>query len=61
MLWSYSMAENMDPNWMGTGTDEEEIYKENIIDHFKKPHNFGVLDKFSFNRILSKFSIKPDF
>ena len=42
------MAENMDPNWMGTGTEEEEIYKENIIDHFRKPHNFGILDKYSF-------------
>lgn len=23
---------------------QEEIYKENILDHYKHPHNFGTLD-----------------
>jgi nitrogen fixation protein NifU and related proteins len=31
------MSENLDPNWLGT--EEEEIYKENILDHYKNPRN----------------------
>ncbi len=31
--------ENMDPNYMG-----EDIYRENILDHFKNPHNEGKLE-----------------
>jgi nitrogen fixation protein NifU and related proteins len=31
------MIENMDPNYLG----EDDIYKENILDHFRNPRNFG--------------------
>jgi len=31
--------DNMDPNWTG----DEEVYRENIIDHFKNPRNFGEI------------------
>ncbi|MBI2106273.1 SUF system NifU family Fe-S cluster assembly protein [Candidatus Woesearchaeota archaeon] len=31
----------MDPNWLGD--EEEEIYRENIIDHFKNPRNYGEI------------------
>jgi len=44
------MTENLDPNWMGNGTEEDEIYKENILDHYKNPKNFGKLDTFTFNQ-----------
>jgi nitrogen fixation protein NifU and related proteins len=37
------MADNMDPGYMGT--EEDEIYKENILDHFKNPRNFGEIVK----------------
>jgi nitrogen fixation NifU-like protein len=33
------MKENIDPNWIG----EDDIYRENIIDHYKNPRNFGEL------------------
>jgi nitrogen fixation protein NifU and related proteins len=33
--------ENMDPNWLGE--KEDDIYRENIIDHFKNPRNFGEI------------------
>lgn len=33
------MSENMDPNYAG-----EDIYRENILDHYKHPHNKGRLD-----------------
>lgn len=33
--------ENSDPNWVG----EDSIYRENILDHYKHPHNFGTLTK----------------
>ena len=32
-------TESMDVNYLG----EDEIYKENILDHFKNPRNFGEL------------------
>jgi nitrogen fixation protein NifU and related proteins len=32
-------GENMDPSYMGEG-----MYRENIIDHYKHPHNQGVLE-----------------
>lgn len=35
------MKENLDPNWLGD--EEEEIYRENIIDHFKNPRNYGEI------------------
>ncbi len=41
------MNESLDPNWLGN-TEEDEIYKENILDHFKNPHNFGTLENFTF-------------
>ena len=31
--------ENMDPNFVGEG-----IYRENILDHYKNPHNKGTID-----------------
>ena len=31
-------------------TEEEELYKENIIDHYKYPHNTGVLKDYTFSR-----------
>ena len=36
----------IDPNTIGEGelSEEEEIYKENILDHFKHPRNTGVLE-----------------
>tara|TARA_Y100000034_G_scaffold114634_1_gene150956 strand:+ start:303 stop:728 length:426 start_codon:yes stop_codon:yes gene_type:complete len=35
------MEDNMDPNYVGN--EEDEIYKENILDHFKNPRNFGEI------------------
>ena len=35
------MKEDLDPNWLGD--EEEEIYRENIIDHFKNPRNYGEI------------------
>ena len=35
------MKEDLDPNWLGN--EEEEVYKENIIDHFKNPRNYGEI------------------
>jgi nitrogen fixation protein NifU and related proteins len=35
------IEENMDPNWLGD--EEEDIYRENIIDHYKNPRNFGEI------------------
>jgi len=35
------MKESLDPNWLGD--EEEEIYRENIIDHFKNPRNYGEI------------------
>lgn len=29
---------------------DEEIYRQNIIDHYKKPHNFGVPTSFTVSR-----------
>lgn len=31
------------------GTEEEEIYKENILDHYRNPHNSGSLENPTFN------------
>jgi len=41
------MNENLDPNWIGN--EEDEIYRENILDHFKKPRNFGFLEDHTIN------------
>ena len=33
------MRDNIDPNWLG----EDDIYKENILDHYKNPRNLGEI------------------
>ena len=33
------MSENMDPSYTGEG-----MYRENIIDHYKNPHNHGAVE-----------------
>ena len=33
------MSENLDPSFAGEG-----MYKENIIDHYKNPHNHGTIE-----------------
>ncbi|RMF54905.1 SUF system NifU family Fe-S cluster assembly protein [Candidatus Woesearchaeota archaeon] len=33
------MSEDTNPDWVG----EDEIYKENILDHYKHPRNFGEI------------------
>lgn len=42
----------IDRNEVGSGnlSEEEELYKENIIDHYKYPHNVGILKDYSFSR-----------
>ena len=37
----------IDPAQIGEGTEEEEIYKENILDHYRHPHNAGVLTDYT--------------
>ena len=37
------MKENLDQQWLG----EDEIYRENILDHFRHPHNYGILERYS--------------
>ena len=39
----------MDKNLIETRTEEEEIYKENILDHFRNPHNSGRLENPTFS------------
>ena len=36
------------PNDFGELNDEDEIYKENILDHYKNPHNAGRLENYTF-------------
>ncbi len=36
------MKENLDSNWLGN-KEEDEIYRDNIIDHFKNPRNYGEI------------------
>ena len=39
------MTENMDPNFVGDdASEEQDIYRENILDHYKHPHNKKRLD-----------------
>ncbi|MEK6860805.1 MAG: Fe-S cluster assembly sulfur transfer protein SufU [Nanoarchaeota archaeon] len=40
-------TENLDPKWLGNNTEEDEMYKENILDHFKNPRNFGRLKEYT--------------
>ncbi|MBI2564788.1 SUF system NifU family Fe-S cluster assembly protein [Candidatus Woesearchaeota archaeon] len=44
------MILDINPNQVGEGelTEEEQIYKENILDHYKNPHNFGSIDTATF-------------
>ena len=34
----------------GTLTEEQEIYRENILDHYKHPHNMGMLNMHTHHR-----------
>ena len=34
----------INPTEIGAGTEEEELYRENILDHFRHPHNFGAME-----------------
>ncbi len=43
------MTENLDPNWLGS--EEDEMYRENILDHFKNPRNFGKMESSTFNNL----------
>ena len=36
------MKESLDSNWLGN-EEEDEIYRENIIDHYRNPRNFGEI------------------
>jgi len=40
------MTENLDPNWLGS--EEDEMYKENILDHYRYPHNSGTIENPTF-------------
>ncbi|MBI4895434.1 MAG: SUF system NifU family Fe-S cluster assembly protein [Candidatus Aenigmarchaeota archaeon] len=42
------MQKPENPNDFGELTEEEDIYKENILDHYKHPHNTGSLKEYSF-------------
>ena len=42
-----SKNENMNPSWLGD-VAEDEIYRENILDHYRNPRNFGRLAKYTF-------------
>jgi len=39
----------IDRNIIGSGNSEEWIYKENILDHYRNPRNFGKPDKYTFS------------
>ena len=41
------MTDNLDPTWLGNSSEEDEIYRENILDHFKHPRNFGKLTEYN--------------
>ena len=44
------MMESIDKYEVGSGllTEDEEIYKENILDHYKHPHNSGTIEDYTF-------------
>src|SRR3990167_10757535 len=48
------MMETLEKSWIGGESEEDEIYKENILDHFRNPRNFGKLENYSFKS--SKFN-----
>jgi len=41
------MAETLDPNHLGSGKEDEELYRENILDHYRNPRNFGKIQQCS--------------
>lgn len=41
------MPDTLDPNWIGN-TEEDNIYRENILDHYKHPRNYGALTMCTF-------------
>ena len=45
-MTKFTVPEN--PNDFGQLSEEEEIYKENILDHYRNPHNAGILTNYSF-------------
>jgi len=49
---SGAQAQSIDRNQIGEGplTEEQEIYKENILDHYRNPRNFGTMLSCSFSR-----------
>ena len=38
-------TETLDPNYLGSGNADDELYRENILDHFRNPRNFGRLQQ----------------
>lgn len=40
-------SENLNPDWLG----DEDMYRENILDHYKNPRNFGILEEHNFIHI----------
>jgi nitrogen fixation protein NifU and related proteins len=44
------MSEMINPEYINDGplSEEEEIYKENVIDHYKNPRNVGELEECTF-------------
>ena len=45
-----TIKESIDPNQIGEGplTEEQQIYKENILDHYRNPHHKGTLSNATF-------------
>ncbi len=43
------MMENLSSSW--AGSVEDEMYRENILDHFKNPRNFGKLNAPTFTHL----------
>lgn len=39
------MTETLNPNYLGNGSEDEEIYRENILEHYRNPRNFGKLQQ----------------
>ncbi len=39
--------ETLERNYLGSGNESEEIYRENILDHFRNPRNFGKLQQYT--------------
>jgi len=41
------MNETQDRNWLGDADDD--VYKENILDHYRHPHNYGEMSNPTFS------------